>query len=355
MGLFNRKEEYNDSRQARIKGLSGSAFGLDLGTWSFRLYNSQTDRVLVERNMIAVRGRTTMIAYGDEAFEMYEKAPSGIQVSFPINGGVIADIRNMEMLVREFIKDEHRGSFRPADYYISIPTDVTEVERKAFCDLIREAGIRARNIFGVERAVADCLGLGIDVMNSQGILIVDVGYDTTEVSVLSFGGIVLSKILKVGGHTFDTAIVNAVRKEQNLQIGMKTAEKIRIAADSEESYGADQTVYGRDILSGLPVERTLPGEFIIETLSDLYSQIAGDTRILLERTPPELSAEIYRQGIYITGGASQSMALTNLMQQDVHRTVNIAADPVCSAVIGLGQIIRNRSLLPLVFTIEGLS
>lgn len=355
MGLFSRKEENNDSRQARFKGLSGSAFGLDLGTWSFRLYNSQTDRVLVERNMIAVRGRNTMIAYGDEAFEMYEKAPSGIQVSFPMGGGVIADIRNMEMLVREFIRDEQRGSFRPADYYISIPTDVTEVERKAFCDLIREAGIRARNIFGVERAVADCLGLGIDVMNSQGILIVDVGYDTTEVSVLSFGGIVLSKILKVGGHTFDTAIVNAVRKEQNLQIGMKTAEKIRISADRTDSYGADQTVYGRDILSGLPVERTLPGEFIIETLGDLYSQIAGDTRILLERTPPELSADIYRQGIYITGGASQSETLTNLMQQEVHRIVNIASDPVCSAVIGLGQIIRNRSLLPLVFTIEGLA
>lgn len=177
-----------------------NTFAIDLGTNNIKIYNSAQDHITVQKNMIAVENRKNMIAFGDSAFEMYEKAPANIKVSRPVSYGVIADIHNMEKLIRSFIGYEFRGAVRPADYFIAIPTDVTEVERRAFYDLIKDSGVRARRIMGVEKAVADGLGMGIDVKNSQGVMVVDVGYDTTEISILSLGGIVLSKLIKVGGH-----------------------------------------------------------------------------------------------------------------------------------------------------------
>ena len=187
--------------------------------------------------MIAVENKNTIFAYGNSAFEMYEKAPVNIHISYPLCNGVIADIKNMETLVRYFLSDLMKGNVRPADYYIAVPTDVTEVEKRAFYDLIRDANVKARKIMVVEKAVADGLGMDIDVKNSQGVLVVNVGYDTTEISILSLGGIVLSRLIKVGGLKFDEAIKNAVRREFSLIIGGKTSENVKIALKSLEEEG----------------------------------------------------------------------------------------------------------------------
>ena len=174
-------------------------FGIDLGTSNIKIYNRDEDSLTVEKNMIAIQGRDTLFAYGDSAFDMYEKAPENIQVSFPVVNGVIADIRNMNTLIHYFISDQCKGNIRPADYYIAVPTDVTEVERRAFKDLIKESNVKARRVYIVEKAVADGLGMDIDVKTSQGLMVVDVGYDTTEISLVSLGGIVMSQLIKTGG------------------------------------------------------------------------------------------------------------------------------------------------------------
>ena len=173
-----------------------NAFGIDLGTYNIKIYNGFTDRIVSHKNMIAIQNRRNLFAYGDDAFTMYEKAPDNIKVSFPLTYGVIADINHMQILIRNFINDEMDGNIRSADYYISVPTDITEVEKRAFVDLVKESNIRARNIYIVEKAIADGIGMDVEMHRSQGFLVVNVGYETTEISILSLGGIVLSKLIK---------------------------------------------------------------------------------------------------------------------------------------------------------------
>nr|MCR5100658.1 rod shape-determining protein [Butyrivibrio sp.] len=183
--------------------MGNNVFGIDLGTSNIKIFNKNEDKVTVEKNIIAIENKTNILAYGDSAYDMYEKTPPNIQISYPLSNGVIADIDHMKSLVKLFITNEMKGVLRPADVYIAVPKDVTEVERRAFHDLIHESGIKAKKIMLVRKPVADGLGMGVDVMNSQGVLVVNVGYDTTEISILSLKGIVISKLIKVGGKKFD--------------------------------------------------------------------------------------------------------------------------------------------------------
>ena len=186
--------------------MANNSFGIDLGTSNIKIYSRADDSIMVEKNMIAIENKNTLFAYGDSAFDMYEKAPGNIHISYPLCNGVIADIKNMETLIKNFIGGLMKGNVKPSEFYIAVPTDITEVEKRAFYDLIKDAGVKAKKIMVVEKAIADGLGLDIDVKNSQGVLLVDVGYDTTEISILSLGGIVLSRLIKVGGLKFDDAI-----------------------------------------------------------------------------------------------------------------------------------------------------
>ena len=334
--------------------MSNNAFGIDLGTCNIKIYNRSDDSVMVERNMIAIENKDTLFAYGDSAFEMYEKAPGNIHISYPLSNGVIADIRNMELLVKYFISNM-RKNFKAADYYIAVPTDVTGVEKRAFYDLIRDAGVKAKKIMVVEKAVADGLGLEIDVKNSQGVLIVNVGFDTTEISILSLGGIVLSRLIKVGGQKFDDAIRAAVRREFSLIIGGKTAENVKMALCDLEKEGKGAVVYGRDIVTGLPVERELPTNLIDDSLIEHFYTIIDNIKVILERTPPELAADIYRHGLYLTGGASSVNHLAELIQAGTGLKVNVSENPVTSVALGLSKIIKDDNYKSVAYSIEELT
>jgi len=335
--------------------LANNIFGIDLGTNNIKIYNRGDDSIMVEKNMIAIENKKNLFAYGDSAYEMYEKAPGNIQISYPLCNGVIADIHNMETLVRYFITDLSKGAIKPADFYIAVPTDVTEVEKRAFYDLIRDAGVKAKRIMIVEKAVADGLGLDIDVKNSQGVLVVNVGYDTTEISILSLGGIVLSRLIKVGGLKFDDAIRAAVRKEFSLLIGGKTAENVKFALAELEKEGKGTQVFGRDIVTGLPVEREIPTSLVDTCLTENFNMIIDNVKVILERTPPELAADIYRHGIYLTGGASQVNHLAELISLGTGLKVNVAAEPMNSVILGLAKIIKDDNYKSVAYSIEGMS
>ena len=334
--------------------MANNVFGIDLGTSNIRIYSKNDDSIKIEKNMIAIENKRTLFAYGDSAYEMYEKAPSNIVISHPLTNGVIADIKNMQKLIKCFLADKH-GANKPADYYISVPTDVTEVEKRAFYDLIRDANIKAKKVMVVEKAIADGIGLGIDVKNSQGVLIVNIGYDTTEVSILSLGGIVLSRLIKVGGQKFDDSIRNAVRKEYNLIIGGKTADNVKMSLKELEQENSGAIVYGRDIVTGLPVEREIPTSLVDECLKEHFNTIIDSVRIILERTPPELAADIYRNGIYLTGGPSQVNHMAELLAKGTGLKVNHAENPISSVVIGLSKIIKDNHYKSVAHTIEGMS
>lgn len=335
--------------------MANYAFGIDLGTSNIKIYNRSDDSVFVEKNMIAIENKRNLFAYGNSAFEMYEKAPGNIVISYPLSNGVIADIQNMEQLIKYFMQDLMKNNVRPADYYIAVPWDVTEVEKRAFKDLIKESGVRAKKVMVVDKAVADGLGLGIDVKNSQGVLVVNVGFDTTEISILSLGGIVLSKLIKVGGRKFDEAIRSAIRKEYSLIIGGKTAENVKMALSELEIERSDAVVYGRDIVTGLPVERNIPTSLVNECLIEYFNTIIDNIKVILERTPPELAADIYRHGLYLTGGASQVNRLANLISRGTGLKVNVSENPTESVALGLAKIINDDNFKSVAYAIEGMS
>lgn len=334
--------------------MSNNTFGMDLGTNNIKIYNKAEDSFFLEKNMIAIENKNTLLAYGDSAFDMYEKAPANIHTSYPVCNGVIADIKNMETLVKYFIMDQSKGALKPSDFYVAVPTDVTEVEKRAFYDLIKDAGVKARKIMVVEKAVADGLGLGIDVKNSQGVLVVNVGYATTEISILSLGGIVLSKLIKVGGHKFDEAIRMGVRNEYNLIIGEKSAEKIKINLSELENSDQSALVFGRDIVTGLPIEKNIPTDLVDAALKDHFISIIDAVKVILERTPPELGADIYRHGIYLTGGASQVCHFAEMIQKGTGLKVNMAEKPLETVAIGLSKIIKDDNYKSLAYAIEGM-
>ncbi len=318
-----------------------NAFGIDLGSSNIKIYNGCDDTYFMEKNMIAIQGRDTLFAYGDSAFDMYEKAPENIQVSYPVVNGVIADIKNMDTLIHYFVNDLTRGGIRPADFYMAVPTDVTEVERRAFLDLIRDSNVKAKRIWTVEKALADGLGMDIDVKTSRGVLIVDVGYDTTEISLLSLGGIVLSRLIKVGGFKFDEAIKAAVRREYSLVIGSKTAEKLKIIMREVEAQSKNAVIYGMDIVTGLPIQKEISTALLFDSLKEHFDMIVDSIRQILERTPPELGADIYRHGIYLTGGASQVGHLADKISLSTGLRVNMDDEPIATVVKGLYTIMRD--------------
>ncbi|MBR1692420.1 MAG: rod shape-determining protein [Lachnospiraceae bacterium] len=334
--------------------MASSAYGIDLGTCNIKIYSKGDDSILVQKNIIAIENKNFLFSYGDPAFDMYEKAPSNIHISYPLCNGVIADIKNMQTLVKCFINDLCKGNIKPADYVIAVPTDVTEVEKRAFYDLVKNANVKAKKIMVVEKAIADGLGLDIDVKNSQGVLVVNIGYDTTEISILSLGGIVLSKLIKVGGQKFDDAIRNIVRKEYNLIIGGKTAEKVKVSLREMEENHVGTIVYGRDIVTGLPVEREIPAELVKDALQEHFDSIIENVKVILERTPPELAADIYRHGVYITGGASQVSGLADLVSKGTGLKVNMSEHPIESVVLGLSRVIKDENYRSVAYSIEGM-
>ena len=332
-----------------------NAFGIDLGTYNIKIYNGFKETISSHKNMIAIQNRHNLFAYGDDAFTMYEKAPDNIAVTFPLTNGVIADINHMQTLLKNFISDEMDGNIRAADYYISVPTDITQVEKRAFFDLVRDSNIRARNIYIVEKAIADGIGMDIDMRYSQGFFVVNIGYETTEISILSLGGIVLSKLIKIGGKKFDESIKNMIRKEYNLLIGSKTAERIKIDLPELKRTEQDAIVYGRDIVTGLPVERAIPTVLVERAMREHFETIIDNVRLILERTPPELGADIYKKGIFLTGGSAIIGDLDELIAQNTGLKVLHSANLEGSVAYGLSQIIHNDNLKNIAYSMEDFS
>lgn len=328
-------------------------YGVDMGTSNIKLYNIGNEKILNEKNIIAIKDKVNVFDFGDNAFEMYEKAPENIAVTFPIKDGVIADLVNMETLFTCFFKKINNGKIIPgADFCISVPTDITEVEKRAFFDVIMDSKIKAKKINVVEKPIADAVGVGIDIETPKGNMIVNIGADTTEISVISMGGIVLSKLIKTGGNRFDEAICTAVRKKHNLIIGMRTAERIKKAlADAmySEDDGKNYTVFGRNIVSGLPASKKITRDLVYSAMSELISTIVDNIKVILERTPPELAADIIDTGIYITGGSGSILNFDKLLHSETGLKINLPEQPEESVIRGLRRIVSEPEFSQLMY------
>lgn len=328
-------------------------FGIDLGTSNIKIYNKNEDRIINEKTMIAIANKKELAAVGDEAFDMFEKTPVNIRTIYPLSNGVIADIKNMQMLFQNLLAKNSTGNYKNADYYIAVPTDITEVEKRAFYELVITSRVKAKNIYVVDKPVADALGFGLDVNNAKGIMVVNIGSDTTEISILSLGGIVLSKLIQMGGNKFDQSIRNMIKRVYNLEIGDKTAESIKrqLAAalgDTEKT----AKVYGRDIVTGLPKEMEVTSQLIGEAINEQLYTIIDSIKIILERTPPELASDIIETGMYITGGSSQIKELDKLIRRETELKVNKCDVPSESVAKGLSRMIKEDEFSSIATTLK---
>ena len=314
----------------------GNAYGIDIGTSNFKMCCSDKDKILNEKNIIAIANKTELLAFGDEAYEMYEKAPEHIEVSFPVKFGVIADIENMQTLLFSFFNKINEGK---------------KITGSDFYELVVDSKVKAKNVYVVDKPVADAIGAGLDVTKSKGIMIVNIGAETTEISVLSLGGIVISKAVKIGGNKLDDCIISNVRKSYNLVIGSKTAENLKkqlgSAVPVSESFAPG---FGRNVLSGLPVSVDISSDIIYQAIIDSLHSIMDAIKVILERTPPELAADIIKDGVYFTGGTSQINNLEKYIKDETNLNVNIVEHPAESVVRGLMGVVSNPEFAKVAYT-----
>lgn len=318
-----------------------NTLGIDFGTSHIKIFNKNKKKIINERNIIAVQDNDRVLAVGDEAFEIYEKTPDEIQVHYPIAGGVIASIAYTKMVLQKFL-GRNIGLFsRTCDYYIAIPSDTTEVQKRAFNKLITSSNIQAKKVYVVDRPIADAIGVGVDIRKAKGVLILDIGADTAEMSVISMGGIVVSKLINIGGNRIDETIMNFLKRNYSLVVGEKTAEQLKRAFCCAVVERPDNKtlVSGRDVISGLPVEREISQNELCEAINEVFSTIIEGVRATLERTPPELSADILRDGIYLTGGTSELRRIDDYLSMALGVKVNRFENPSESIVRGLAKII----------------
>lgn len=328
--------------------MAGKAIGIDFGTSSIKFYKNGEGVILHEKSVIAIYNKIHTFAVGNEAFEMYEKAPANIDVSYPVKNGVIADIGNMQAMIDYFFQIlDGKRKLKGADYYIAVPTDITEVEKRAYFDLISNTNLKPKKIHVVEKPIADALGMNLDITKSTGTLVVDIGANTTEISVLSLGGIVLSRLIPVGGNKFDESIINKIKKDKNFVIGEKSAELIKKTIGSAYITEETMDICGRNLVTGLPSEITVTSEDVYEALNELFQSIVDSIKIILERTPPEISSDIYKSGVYITGGSSRIKDLGRYVYEQLGLKVNLCEEPESTVIAGLGAIIEDPNLAKL--------
>ncbi len=315
--------------------------GIDLGTASVLVYLKGKGIVLHEPSVVAIdKNSGTMIAVGEEARQMLGRTPGNIVAIRPLRDGVIADYDVTERMLRYFIKKAvgHRFFFRPR-VMVCIPSGVTSVEERAVRQAALQAG--ARQAFLIEEPLAAALGAGINISEASGNMVVDVGGGTTDVAILSLGGIVCTKSIRVAGDKFDEAITRYVRKEYNLMIGERTAEELKIkigtAYPKAKQPGEGLEIRGRDLVSGLPKTIRVTSEETAVALQEPVEQIVSAVKEVLERTPPELSADIINKGIVMTGGGSLLHGLDLLISEETGLAVHVAEDAISCVALGTGK------------------
>ena len=324
----------------------GQDIGIDLGTATVIAYAKGRGIVLREPSVVAVNSDTNeVLAVGKEARRMLGRTPGNIVATRPLKDGVISDYTVTEKMLKHFItKVCGRFIFSPR-IMICIPSKVTEVEKKAVIDAALQAG--ARKVYLIEEPIAAAIGAGIDISKPCGNMIVDIGGGTTDIAVISLGGSVVSSSLKVAGDKFDEYIVKYIKKKHNIMIGERTAEdlKVNIVCVYPRIQDVEMDIRGRGLIDGLPKTITIKSSEIMEALQEPAYQIVDAVHSVLEKTPPELSADISDRGIYMTGGGCLVNGLDKLLAQETGINVMIAEDAISCVALGTGKALDDLDKL----------
>jgi len=320
---------------------------IDLGTANTLVYAKNKGIVVSEPSIVAVNKVTGKVeAVGRDAKEMLGRTPGNIVAIRPMKDGVIADFEITEKMLSHFIRKAHnRNTFVRPRIIIGIPSEVTQVEKRAVKDSALKA--KASEVYLVDQAMAAAIGAGLPITEPSGNMVVDIGGGTTDIAVISLAGIVYSKSVRVAGNEMDEAIIQYIKKKYNLLIGERTAEQIKLELGS--AFPLDEPITmeikGRDLIEGIPKTLTITDAEIREALAEPISIIVNAIRVALERTPPELSADIVDRGIVLTGGGSLLKNLDKLLREETSLPVSVAEDPLSSVVLGTGKMLSDFDLL----------
>lgn len=328
----------------------GDRLGIDLGTANIVVFARKRGIVLREPSVVAVeRRQRRVLAVGEEAREMLGRTPGNIVAIRPLRDGVIADYTITRDMLAHLIRRScgRRARFFKPLVVICIPSAATSVERRAALDAARSAG--AREAIPIEEPMAAAIGAGLPIAMPGGNMVVDVGGGTTDIAVISLGGIVVSDSLRIGGNHLDEAIIRHIKRVYSLDIGEPTAERIKMNVGSafELEEELEIEVRGRDIISGLPKTVTVSSVEVRYAISEAVSQIVGRVKAILERTPPELAADIIERGITLTGGGALLLGLDQLLELETGIPVRVAQDPISCVAIGTGKVLDEIDSLPL--------
>lgn len=329
-------------------GLFGNDLAIDLGTSNVRVYVRDKGVVLREPCVVAVHSelRRQVLAVGEEAKSMMGRTPGGISAIRPLKDGVIADFDVTEVMLRYLIKKagKHFFSLGRPSVVITVPCGVTPVERRAVDEAARNAG--ARSVYIVEGPMAAAIGAGLPIASPTGSMIVNIGGGTCEVAVMSLGGIVSARSIRMGGDKFDEAIIEYIKREHNLLIGERTAEEVKlsIGAAMLGEVPMTATVRGRDLISGFPQTLQVDSDEIRQAMHEPLSAVLGAIKSTLESTPPELSADIMQRGIVLCGGGCLLGGLDALISMETGIPVFLADDPTDCAIFGAGKLTEDADL-----------
>ena len=336
---------------ANLLGMLSADMAIDLGTANTLVYVKGRGVVLNEPSVVAiatVRGKNQVLAVGDEAKMMLGRTPGNIQAIRPLRDGVIADFEVAEEMIKHFIRKVHnRRSFASPQVIVCVPSGSTAVERRAIQESAESAG--ARRVFLIEEPMAAAIGASLPVTEPSGSMVVDIGGGTTEVAVLSLGGIVYSRSVRVGGDKMDEAIIGYIRRNHNLLVGGGSAERIKKEIGSafppEDGVGLSLEIKGRDLMNGVPKELVIDQAQIADSLAEPVSQIVEAVKVALEQTPPELAADIVDKGIVLTGGGALLGNLDFVLRHSTGLPVSIADDALSCVALGTGRCLEEMKVL----------
>ncbi len=327
-------------------GLFGNRIGIDLGTANTLVLIPDKGVVLNEPSVVAVNvNENRVLAVGDEAKEMLGRTPESITAFKPLRDGVIADYRVTEAMLKYFIdKVTPRIRLVRPEVMISIPAVVTSTERRALIDATIRAG--AREVYVVKEPILAAIGSGVPIHSAQGNMIIDIGGGTSEIAVISLGGVIASASTKVGGNKFDQAIMDYIKRKYSLAIGERTAEDVKIAIGSAIALTKKETmdIHGRDLMGGLPKTITVDTNEITESLQDELREIINSIKKVLQETPPELASDIMDKGMILSGGGALLRNLDKLMSKTVGVSCYVADDSLTCVVDGIGKVLNNLDI-----------
>ncbi|MBP9752228.1 MAG: rod shape-determining protein [Proteobacteria bacterium] len=336
---------------SRLMGFMSADMAIDLGTANTLVYVKGRGIVLNEPSVVAIashKGKRQVLAVGEEAKLMLGRTPGNIQAIRPLRDGVIADFEVAEEMIKHFIRKVHnRRGFAAPQIIICVPSGSTAVERRAIEESAERAG--GRKVYVIEEPMAAAIGAGLPVTEPTGCMVVDIGGGTTEVAVLSLGGIVYACSVRVGGDKMDDALINYIRKNHNLLIGESTAERIKkeigSAIITPESDNIHLSIKGRSLINGIPKEIEISQRQVVEAVSEVVAQIAEGVKTALENTAPELSADIVDRGIVMTGGGSLLSNLHHVIAEATGVPVFLAENPLYCVVYGTGRVLEEMQTL----------